>query len=114
MDSVVNAYLIKDCGLKPNDATADVPIGLVVSSSMNYFRSLEFPAVAELGLRVNKLGNSSVTYEVGVFKEGVKEVCAVGNMVHVFVDKTSRRPVRMAEQMRSGLEGIYVKEEAKL
>lgn len=70
--------------------------------------------MAELCLRVNKLGNSSVIYEVGIFEQGKESVCAVGSTVHVFVDKTSRRPVPMVQQMRQGLEKLYVEESSKL
>ncbi|KAJ3559645.1 hypothetical protein NM688_g216 [Phlebia brevispora] len=73
-DSVVNTYLIKHCGLAPPDSPL---IGLVVSSYCNFFSPLSFPAVLDLGLRVTKLGTSSVTYEVGVFEEGSDSVSAV-------------------------------------
>lgn len=62
---MVNSYLMERCALKPADPSNTDPIGLVVSSQCNYFASLSFPQVVDLGLRVSKLGNSSVTYEVG-------------------------------------------------
>lgn len=113
IDSVVNTYLIEHCGLKPTDPNPSEPIGLVVASNCNYFSSLEFPGVVDLGLRVSKLGKSSVTYEVGFFKEGVDAVSAVGGFTHVFVHPTERRPTAMVDKMRRGLEKLYV-EEAKL
>lgn len=113
IDSVVNTYLIEHCGLKPTDPNPSEPIGLVVASNCNYFSSLEFPGVVDLGLRVSKLGKSSVTYEVGFFKEGVDSVSAVGGFTHVFVHPTERRPTSMVDTMRKGLEKLYV-EEAKL
>jgi acyl-CoA thioester hydrolase len=67
-------------------------IGLVVHSHCNYLAPVGFPALIDLGLRVKKLGKSSVTYEIGVFDRGVEEVKAVGEFVHVFVDRESRRP----------------------
>src|SRR5690242_17344247 len=60
-DSVVNAYLIQHCGLHPPTSSH---IGLVVHSHCDYFAPLEFPAIVDLALRVNKLGKSSVTYEI--------------------------------------------------
>lgn len=87
---------------------------MVASTSVLYFQSLEFPAVAELGLRVNKLGNSSVVYEVGIFEEGIESVCAVGSFVHVFVGKNERKPVPMVKEMRDGLEKIFVEETPNL
>lgn len=50
----------------------------IVHSHTDYFESISFPAVAELGLRVNKLGKSSVTYEIGLFEQGAEKVRSVG------------------------------------
>lgn len=110
IDSVVNTYLIESCGLRPTDPNPADPIGLVVSSGCNYFAPLSFPEVVDLGLRVNKLGNSSVTYEVGFFQQGSDHVAAVGGFTHVFVHPVERRPTAMVEGMRKGLEKLVVTE----
>lgn len=106
-DSVVNTYLIQHCCLNP---TAGEQYGLVVHSHNDYFDSISFPAMAELALRVNKLGKSSVTYEIAVFAKGVDQVKSVGEFIHVFVDRTTGRPSAkgMNETMRRGLERLYV------
>ncbi|KAF5846451.1 hypothetical protein GGP41_003845 [Bipolaris sorokiniana] len=111
-DSVVNTYLIKHCALHP---PTSLDIGLVVHSHCNYFAPVEFPAVVDLALRVNKLGKSSVTYEIGVFEQGQEEVKAVGEFIHVFVDRESRRPRKdgMTEALKTGLEKLVV-EKSKL
>ncbi|KAH7384430.1 HotDog domain-containing protein [Phaeosphaeria sp. MPI-PUGE-AT-0046c] len=112
-DSVVNTYLIKHCALHPPTSSQ---IGLVVHSHCDYFAPIEFPAVVDLALRVNKLGKSSVTYEIGVFERGQEEVKAVGEFVHVFVDRESRRPGAngMANELQIGLERLVVEEAAQL
>jgi acyl-CoA thioester hydrolase len=86
-----------------------------VHSGCNYFAPVEFPAVVDLALRVNKLGKSSVTYEIGVFERGQEEVKAVGEFVHVFVDRESRRPgaFGMSEELKRGLQKLSAAE-AKL
>ncbi|CAA7264884.1 unnamed protein product [Cyclocybe aegerita] len=99
-DSVVNTYLIEHCGQDP--ATSPL-IGLVVSSHCQFFAPLAFPQVLDLGLRVNKLGSSSVSYEVGVFAQGEGSVAAVGGYTHVFVDSKSRKSTPMAETVKVGL-----------
>ncbi|QDS77118.1 hypothetical protein FKW77_000968 [Venturia effusa] len=73
-DSVVNKYLIDHCFLHPPTSTS---VGLVVHSHCDYISPTGFPATVDLCLRVNKLGKSSVTYEIGVFERGVEEVKAV-------------------------------------
>jgi acyl-CoA thioester hydrolase len=94
----------------PSSAAASPQIGLVVSSYSSYFAPVAFPAVVELGLRVNQIGTSSVVYEVGVFEEGQENVKAVGGFTHVFVDGLSRRPQveGMTVDIRKGLERIEV------
>ena len=85
-------------------------------SSSEYFGSLAFPAMVDLGLRVNKLGKSSVTYEIGVFERGVEEVKAVGGFVHVFVDREKNRPAAggMDQATREGLKRLLIRDSAKL
>lgn len=104
-DSIVNAYLIAHCDLSPRTSDS---IGLVVSSHAQFFSPLSFPIVLDLGLRVNHLGNSSVTYEVGVFREGSAEPAVVGGYTHVFVDAVSRKSSQMRDRMREGLQRLFI------
>ncbi|CAH0051534.1 unnamed protein product [Clonostachys solani] len=107
IDSIVNDYLLKFCGLNPSKSEQHP---LAAHLHTDFFASLAYPAVAELALRVNKLGKSSVTYEVGVFEKGVDGVKAVGEFVHVFVERATARPAKtgMNDQLREGLQKIYV------
>src|SRR3546814_11941492 len=58
------------------------------------------------GLRVRRLGNSSVTYEIGLFKEGEADAAAVGHFVHVYIDRVSRRPVPVPDSVRKALQPL--------
>lgn len=107
-DSIVNDYLARHCNIDPK---ASAQIGLVVSSYSNFYRPLSFPQVLDLGLRVVKLGNSSVTYEIGVFEadeDGERTPAAVGGYTHVFVESGSRKSVAMAADIRRGLEKLHL------
>jgi acyl-CoA thioester hydrolase len=108
-DSVVNTYLIEKCGLHPPTSPQ---YGLVVHSHADFFGSIAFPAVADLALRVNKLGKSSVTYEIGLFERGIQEVKSVGEIIHVFVSRDTGRPAAngMSQSLKEGLEKILVKQ----
>ena len=89
-DTAVNAHLIEQGAL---DIHHGQTIGLVVETHCNYFAPLAFPQVIEAGIRVAKMGSSSVRYEIGLFAQG-EELCAAhGHFVHVYVDQQSRRPV---------------------
>lgn len=102
-DSAVNTYLIERGGLDIHDGTV---VGFVVSSSCDYFASIAYPDLIEVGLRVGKLGNSSVQYELAVFRSGEEEACAAGRFVHVFVDRASNRPVAIPEGLREALQAL--------
>jgi acyl-CoA thioester hydrolase len=55
----------------------------------------------EIGLRVAKMGNSSVTYHLGVFVEGAESASAQGHFTHVYVDRANRRPAPLDDRWRS-------------
>ncbi|KAF9535606.1 thioesterase [Crepidotus variabilis] len=99
-DSVVNTYLIERCA---QDPATSPKIGLVVSSHCQFFAPLSFPQVLDLGLRVNRLGSSSVTYEVGVFEKDKDTPAAVGGYTHVFVDSQTRKSTPMEDRTKNGL-----------
>ena len=89
-DTAVNAHLIEQGAL---DIHHGQTIGLVVETHCNYFAPLAFPQVIEAGIRVAKMGGSSVRYEIGLFAQGEDLCAARGHFVHVYVDHQSRRPV---------------------
>jgi acyl-CoA thioester hydrolase len=90
-DSAVNAHLIEHGAL---DIHHGETIGLVIETQCNYFAPLAFPQVVEAGIRVARIGSSSVRYEVGLFAHGEDLCAARGHFVHVYVDKPNRRPVK--------------------
>jgi acyl-CoA thioester hydrolase len=104
-DTTVNTYLIEVGGL---DIQGGEVVAFVVSSACDYFASIAFPERIEVGLRVGKLGSSSVQYELAVFKAGEAEACAAGRFVHVFVDRASNRPVAIPDRLRAALEQLVV------
>ena len=104
-DTVVNAYLIERGVLKPEHSDT---IGLVIETQCNYFAPLSFPDPVVAGLRVARLGNTSVRYEVGLFRGDAQEAAAQGHFVHVYVDRDTRRPVPLPDALRAVLEPLAV------
>lgn len=102
-DSAINRYLIEEGGLDIHDGSV---VGFVVSSNCQFRKPVAYPDALEAGLRVVKTGNSSVTYEVGIFRQGDKEAAAVGQVVHVFVDRDSNASTPIPGDLRSALERI--------
>ncbi|RDA84723.1 hypothetical protein CP532_5248 [Ophiocordyceps camponoti-leonardi (nom. inval.)] len=104
-DSAVNVYLADHCGVHPPNSPQHP---LVAHTSTDFYRSIAYPAVAEVGLRVCRLGRSSVSYELALFERGLEAVCAVCDFVHVFVDRVDGRPGPggMTAEIRGGLERI--------
>ncbi|MNS84417.1 Thioesterase superfamily protein [compost metagenome] len=99
-DTVVNSYLIRQGVL---DIESGSTIGLVIETQCNYFSSLSFPETVVAGLRVARLGTSSVRYEVGLFSGDNELVAAQGHFIHVYVDRATRRPVPLPAQLREAL-----------
>jgi acyl-CoA thioester hydrolase len=96
-DTAVNQYLIEAGALDP---AASQLIGLVVENHCNYFSELAFPERLTAGLRVGHLGNSSVRYEIALFRGEQTLAAAQGHLVHVYVDRQSRRPAPLSPLLK--------------
>ena len=101
-DTAANNYLIEH-GLDIHNA--DV-IGVVVESKCNYHAPLAYPQPLVAGVRVDKLGNRSVTYGIAIFDEKSDLAAAHGHFVHVFVDRKTRAPVAIPPALRTALEKL--------
>ncbi|KAL4968365.1 acyl-CoA thioesterase [Aspergillus stella-maris] len=143
-DSIINHYLISDCGMDPfsyanepspnpnttstspsstNTSTKPSPnpnpsgqVAIMVNSYCDYFASVSYPDILDLGLRVNKLGSTSVTYEVGVFKQGEEGVKVVGGYTHVWCERGVMKPAKsgMEKGIREALGRLMIREESKI
>ena len=102
-DTVVNEYLVRRGVL---DIAGGPVIGLVVETGCRYSESIAFPEAIEAGLRVARLGNSSVRYEIALFRAGAVAAVAEGFFVHVYVDRETRRPVPLPAPLREALAAI--------
>ncbi|MGM0563575.1 MAG: acyl-CoA thioesterase [Pseudomonadota bacterium] len=104
-DTAVNEYLIAQGALDIENSRV---IGLVVETGCRYSAPVAFPEVLDIGVRVAKLGNSSVRYEIGVFRQGEELASAEGFFIHVYVDRTSNKPVPLPDALHTALERIAV------
>ena len=102
-DTAVNGWLIEAGVL---DIHGGDQIGLVVETGCRYFSELAFPDAVAAGIRVARLGSSSVRYEVGLFRNDEQQAAAEGYFIHVYVDRASRRPKPLSDALRAALEGI--------
>ncbi|RMD43751.1 hypothetical protein DV735_g1312, partial [Chaetothyriales sp. CBS 134920] len=114
VDSIANQYLVEACGyrIQKNEGAA----GVVANTYCDYFGSFTYPDVVDVGLRVVKLGRTSVTYEVGFFRAGEDTIRAVGGSTHIWVDQRSGelgRPLKdgIPDVMRTGYLKLMAKEE---
>ncbi|MFG1298458.1 thioesterase family protein [Xanthobacter sp. V3C-3] len=104
-DTVVNEQLVAAGALDPQTSPV---IGLVVETRCTYFRSLTYPAPVIAGMRVSKLGSSSVRYEIALFQGEDPRAAAQGHFVHVYVDRASQRPVPIPDPVRALLVPLVV------
>jgi len=102
-DTVVNEHLVRAGGLDIHNAPA---IGLVVETSCSFHRPLSFPDTVDAGLRVAKIGNSSVAYEIALFRRDDEAPAATGRFVHVWVDRATQRPTTVPLRIRAALASL--------
>ena len=100
-DSAINGWLITGAGV---DVMALPELGVVAESGCRFFRELEYPHALDVGVRVERLGRSSITYALGLFAAEAEEVAALGHWVHVYIDRTSRSSVPIPVAVRELLE----------
>ncbi len=104
-DTATNQYLIEQGGVDLESAEV---IGVVVTSSCTYKSSVAYPQRLEVGLRVDRLGNSSVQYGLAIFVEGEAVASAFGHFVHVFVDRKTNQSVPIPTTIRAALERLVI------
>lgn len=100
-DTAIAAFLLKHGGL---DIENSPVIGYVVETKCQYLKPITFPEVISVGVRAARLGRSSVTYEIGIFKEGEDGPAAFGHFVHVYVDRAEQKSAPIPEQARAAIE----------
>ena len=104
-DTAVNKWLIKNNLIDTKNGNN---IGLIVRSGCNYFSSFEYPEDIDAGIRVTKIGNSSVRYEVGLFKPNDDMASADGFFIHVYVDRVKNKPISLDYEFKKKLDTIFV------
>lgn len=104
-DSTVNQWLIRR-GLL--NVTASEAIGVVAESGCRYLAELKYPGVITAGLRIARLGTSSIRYELGLFAEGEEKAAAIGHFVHVYVDAKTRKPCPIPAETRAAASELVV------
>ena len=104
-DTAANRYLIEEGGLDIEDSRI---VGYVVNSGCEYHAPIAYPDAIEAGVRVDRLGNSSVQYGIAIFRQGEERAVAHGHFVHVFVNRNEDRSVPIPERLRTALAAIAV------
>jgi len=102
-DTAVNRFLVDNELL---DYQKDTVHGIVIESKCTYLKEFSYPDVAQAGLKLQRLGNTSVVYDIGLFHVGDEDAAALGYLVHVYVDTESRQPVRVPDSDRAGVAAL--------
>jgi acyl-CoA thioester hydrolase len=102
-DTVANQYLIEFADFNPINASI---IGVVVHSNCTYIKAIAYPNKIEAGLTIKKLGKTSVTYGIGIFKKGEKAAYAYGEFVHVFVNRKDNQPTSIPKKINEAFQKI--------
>ena len=100
-DSAINGWLITGAQV---DVMALPELGVVAESGCRFFRELEYPHALDVGVRVDRVGRSSITYGLGLFAAEAEQLAALGHWVHVYIDRTSRATVPIPAAVRDLVE----------
>lgn len=109
-DTIANRFLIEAGVLSLNAPGQNEQIGLMVNSQCSYFHSIAYPDKIIGGFAVNRIGNSSVEYNLAIFKQGQNKAAACGTMTHVFVHPNTRKPVKISGQLLDVLSQASIKQ----
>ena len=104
-DTAANALLIQKAGF---DIRTSKIIGLVVDSACSFLQELSYPEIIEVGVAIKKIGNTSLTYDLAIFKQGNDQASAQGHFVHVFVDRQTRKSTSISSEMRDALQRYLI------
>jgi acyl-CoA thioester hydrolase len=107
-DTAVNGWLMEATGVDIRELPS---IGIVAETSCRFLKELSFPDTVHAGLRVERLGRSSIVYQIGLFREDECEPAAIGRFVHVYVDEATRRVVPVPEVIREAVAALPRAEE---
>lgn len=102
-DTAINSYLIRNNLI---DIYSGDIVGLVVENKCSYFSSVKFPDELDVGIKVSKIGSTSVTYEIGIFNKNFEISSAIGTFVHVYVDRLNHKPVPLNEVFKGELQKL--------
>jgi acyl-CoA thioester hydrolase len=103
-DSAINATLIEEFGFDPLE---DPTVYYVAETGCAFHAAVAYPGVVDIGVRVARLGSSSVSYEIGVFDHGADQAAATGRFVHVHVDRETERPTPLSDATREHFARVY-------
>lgn len=107
-DTVVNHYLYHYGGQDLNDKKKNTAIPYCVSSNCTFKSPLTYPQLVNAALSISKIGNTSIVYDIGIFKDGEDTASAIGNFVHVFVDADTEQPKDIPIKIRSAAETLLI------
>ena len=107
-DTIINHYLFKEGDLDPHQGYV---IGFALETFCRFLAPIAFPDVLDVGLRIGKLGSSSVRYELAIFVDGQVEPCAVGHFVHVFVNRHTKHPEAIQGKLRDAMTRLLIEDE---
>ena len=102
-DTIINKYLI---GLETFDLKTDKNFFVTAETSCKYFEEISFPDSITAGLKINYIGNSSIKYEIGLFKNENKTVSAIGIFVHILINSITKRPVKIPVRIIKHLDAL--------
>jgi acyl-CoA thioester hydrolase len=107
IDTAVTSYL---ANALERDLANDPVSYLVVENGCTYFSPIAFPDTVNCGLKVSKIGTTSMRFDLGLFRNDEPLAAAQGFFVQVCCDRATQRPIPMPPRVRAALEAVYAGE----
>lgn len=104
-DTVVAEHLIREAQL---NVVTTREIALVVETKCRFLKEISFPQVVHAGMRIPKMGNSAITYEIALYRDAEEDCAAFGHFVHVYIDRETRQTVRVPDRVRNAVQRFVV------
>ncbi len=109
-DTAVNSFLQREAG---DASRLGAVIGVVAESSCTYLAELAFPDELVVGLACERLGRTSISYRLAIWRRlpdgsHAVETSARGRFVHVYVDRHTRRPSPIPDAVRAAVTRVLL------
>ena len=99
-DTVINKMIME---LNSVSLKAGKNIFVTAETGCKYFEEISFPDKIIAGLKIDYIGNTSIRYDIGLFKNNLNKTSAKGFFVHVLINQNTKKPSPIPLKLKNDL-----------